>query len=198
MIEIDGSRGEGGGQILRTALALSAITKKECRISNIRKGREKPGLAQQHLLGAQVLSLLCQGKLEGDFLGSEELRFFPGKIKNGRQSFNIKVPAAGSITLLLQGLLPFCLLNESQIILDIEGGATDTFFSPTIDYFNYCFLKFLKKLGGKIEIEILKNKSASQVIYKSPKYQRYYNSIIRLSKKEQDKLKELLIKEWKL
>jgi RNA 3'-phosphate cyclase len=156
MIEIDGSRGEGGGQILRTALALSAITKKECHISNIRKERVNPGLTQQHLLGAQAMSLLCQGKLEGDFLGSKELRFFPGKIKNGRQSFNIKIPSSGSITLLLQGLLPFCLLNESPIILNIEGGASDTFFSPTIDYFNHCFLKFLKKMEGKIEIEILK------------------------------------------
>ncbi|MCX6764576.1 MAG: RNA 3'-terminal phosphate cyclase [Candidatus Nealsonbacteria bacterium] len=156
MIEIDGSHGEGGGQILRTALALSAITKKECRILNIRKGRERPGLAHQHLLEVQTLSLLCQGKLEGDFLGSKEIKFFPGKIKNGRQSFNIKVPAAESITLLLQGLLPFCLLSESPTTLIIEGGATDTFFSPTIDYFQYCFLRVLEKLGGKIEIEILK------------------------------------------
>ena len=155
MIEIDGSHGEGGGQILRTALALSAITKKECRILNIGKSRERPGLVHQHLLGAQVLSLLCQGKLEGDFPGSKELRFFHGKIKN-KQSFNIKMPAAGSITLLLQGLLPLCLLSEFPTTLIVEGGATDTFFSPTIDYFQYCFLRVLEKLGGKIEIEILK------------------------------------------
>jgi RNA 3'-phosphate cyclase len=154
MIEIDGSFGEGGGQILRTALSLSAITGKECRIFNIRKGREKPGLAYQHLLGAQNLSFLCQGKLEGDFLRSEELKFFPGKIKN-TNSFNIKIPTAGSITLLLQSLLPAVIFSSLPTKILIEGGATDTFFSPTIDYFKYCFSKILEKINIKIELKIL-------------------------------------------
>jgi len=155
MIEIDGSYGEDGSQILKTILALSAITEKDCYIFNIRKERESAGLTNQSLLEAQILSSLCQGRMEGDFLGSEKLKFFPGKIKK-TQSLNIKLSNTISSTLLLEALLPLCLLSDYPINLALEGGATDTFFSPTIDYFKYCFLKFIKKLGGKIEIEILK------------------------------------------
>ena len=76
MIEIDGSLGSGGGQILRTACALAAVTKKPCRVFNIRKNRPKPGLMPQHLLGIQALSQLCNGRLEGNFLASEEIKFY--------------------------------------------------------------------------------------------------------------------------
>ncbi len=76
MVEIDGSYGSGGGQILRTAVALAAITKKPCHVFNIRKGREKPGLMPQHLLGIQAIAQLCNCSLGGDYLGSEEIKFF--------------------------------------------------------------------------------------------------------------------------
>lgn len=152
MIEIDGSFGEGGGQILRTASALAAITRKNCRIFNIRKSRPKPGLAIQHLLGIQTLTQLSEGKLEGDCLGSEEIKFFPQGIKNN--DFYLKIETAGSITLLLQSLIPPALFATEPIKIVIDGGATDTFFSPTIDYFRFCFLKIFEKLGGKIDINI--------------------------------------------
>ncbi len=156
MVEIDGSYGSGGGQILRTACSLAAITKKPCHIFNIRKNRPRPGLAHQHLLGIQALARLCSGALEGDELGSQEIKFYPGEIDRGPTSVNVKIETAGSITLVLQTLIPAALFAQKPIEIYFEGGATETFFSPTIDYFRYVFLKILGKMGGKLEIEILK------------------------------------------
>ena len=162
MIQIDGSFGSGGGQIIRTACALSVATNKPCRIFNIRKSRPKTGLMPQHLLGVRALAQLCNGKLEGDELNSEEIKFYPGEIYKDRISINI--PTAGSIVLVLQGLIPatLCINPESPgkmqtpIKISFDGGATDTFFSPTIDYFRYVFLKSLNLTGIKTEINILK------------------------------------------
>ena len=170
IIEIDGAFGSGGGQILRTAISLSAVTKKPCHVFNIRRGRPKPGLMPQHLLGTQALAQLCSGVLEGDNLGSEEIKFYPGEIVRDRISINI--PTAGSITLVLQTLIPPSLFTRAiakgeeetlvsspaptSIKISFNGGATDTFFSPTIDYFQYVFLKILEKMGRKIEINILR------------------------------------------
>lgn len=154
MIEIDGSYLESGGQILRSAISLSAIKKNPCRVFNIRKTRPKPGLQTQHLLGIQALSQLCNGKLEGDYLGSEEIKFYPGDIDRERVSVNI--PTAGSISLVLQILIPPTLFAPEPIEIIFNGGATDTFFSPTIDHFQYIFLKILEKVGVKVEINTLK------------------------------------------
>jgi len=154
MIEIDGSFGEGGGQILRTATALSAVKKIPCRVFNIRKGREKPGLQTQHLLGLRALAELCNGKLKGDYLNSTEIEFYPGEIS--KEKITIKIPTAGSITLILQTLIPVSLFSKNPIEISFKGGATDTFFSPTIDHFRYVFLKILEKMGAKVEIEVIK------------------------------------------
>lgn len=154
MIEIDGSFGSGGGQILRTACALSTVTKKPCRVFNIRKSRPKPGLMPQHLLGIQALTRLCRGKLEGDELGSEEITFYPGEIDKDQVSINIRT--AGSITLILQTLIPPVLFAPNPVKIYFDGGATDTFFSPAIDYFKYVFLRILEKIDAKVEINILR------------------------------------------
>jgi len=154
MIEIDGSTGEAGGQILRTACALSTVTKKPVHVFNIRKSRPRPGLATQHLLGIQSLTQLCNGRLEGDKLGSQEIWFCPEEIKS--KDLHIKIDTAGSITLVLQTLILPALLAPSPIKIVFNGGATDTFFSPTMDYFQYVFLKILGKMGDKVEINILR------------------------------------------
>jgi len=168
IIEIDGSKYEGGGAILRVATALSAIFKKPCRVFNIRSNRPKPGLAIQHLLGIQALSQLCNGYLQGDELGSEEIKFYPGEIK--AEDLHIKIPSAGSITLALQTLIPAALQSSEPVKIIFDGGGTDVPFSPTIDYFSSVFLKILEKMGIKIELNILQRgyypKGGAKVIIK--------------------------------
>ncbi len=160
VVEIDGSFGSGGGQMLRSAISLSLISEKPCRIFNIRKKRPEPGLALQHLLGAQALAQFCNGRLEGDFLGSQEICFYPGK--NYQNRLTVNIPTAASLTLILQTLLPAALFAPLPVEININGGATDTFFSPTLDYFRLVFLKTLKKIiphentFGSIEIKTIK------------------------------------------
>jgi len=166
MVSINGGVLEGGGQILRTACALSVITKKPCRVFNIRKKRPKPGLMPQHLLGIRAITQLCNGGLEGDQLGSEEIKFYPGQTYRDRVS--VRIPTAGSITLVLQTLILPALFASAPVKITFDGGATDTFFSPTLDYFRYVFLKILEKMlapyrtegsgsgGAKIEINTQK------------------------------------------
>ena len=155
MIEIDGSFGKASGQIIRTACALSVITKKNCYIFNIRKSHSKPGLTTQDLSSIQALAKFCNGRLEGDCLGSEEIKFYPENIDEST-SIDIKIKSSESITLLLQALIPPCLSGSNPTTINIDGGATDTFFSPTIDYFEHCFLKILRKLKVRVDLSILK------------------------------------------
>jgi RNA 3'-phosphate cyclase len=152
MVEIDGSYLEGGGQIVRTTAALCAATGRACRIFNIRKNRPKPGLALQHLLGLQVLTRLCGGRLEGGAQGSTEIKFFPGPIKGGE--FPARIPTAGSITLVLQLLLIPALFADKPVTVVFEGGATDTHFAPTMDHFRFVFLEILSKMGPNVTVEI--------------------------------------------
>lgn len=146
LVEIDGSYGEGGGQILRTACALAAVMEKPCHIFNIRKNRPKPGLRLQHLLGLQALAQLSGARLVGDKINSEEIWYYPGDVKKAPSSINVEIGTAGSITLVLQTLLLPALFSKKPLIISFNGGATDTFFSPTIDYFQYVFLEILKKM----------------------------------------------------
>ena len=152
MVEVDGSHLEGGGQIVRTTAALCAVTGRACRIFNIRQSRPKPGLAWQHLLGLQALARLCRGKLEGGAQGSTDIKFFPGPIEGGE--LPVRIPTAGAITLVLQLLLIPALYADRPVTVFFEGGATDTFFAPTIDHFRFVFLEILKKMGPTVTMDI--------------------------------------------
>lgn len=151
MIEINGSHGEGGGQILRTALALSAIEKKPFKIFDIRAGRKKPGLAAQHLQCVEAMAQICDAEVQGAEIGSSSLKFYPGEIKSGDYCFEIKT--AGSTSLVLQTIfLPLSLANKPSSIT-IRGG-THVPFSPCFNYLKEHWLYYLKKIGLDAEIEI--------------------------------------------
>ena len=154
MIEIDGGYLEGGGQVLRTAIALSAITKTGVHIYNIRAGRKKPGLRPQHLCGIRFASLISNGKVDGLSIGSKEVTFIPGNIKGGEYLIDTKT--AGSVTLILQVLVPIGLYADTSLILEIKGG-TAVPFSPTVEYFRYLLHYFFKMMGGSIFLNTKKH-----------------------------------------
>lgn len=153
-ITIDGSYGEGGGQILRTACALSAVAGIPCHITNIRKSRRNPGLKLQHLVGIRSLGDLCNGKIVGDSLQSEEIYFYPGEVRP--TTLNLRIETAGSITLVLQTLLLPSFFAKGPVRINIQGGGTDTAFAPTIDYHRFVFLELLAKLGLRANVVIIK------------------------------------------
>jgi RNA 3'-terminal phosphate cyclase (ATP) len=144
MIEIDGSHGEGGGQVVRTAVALSAVTGKEIKVTNIRKNRPNPGLKQQHLKALEAAAKICRARVSGLFPGSSELFFAPVEITGGK--YNIDIGTAGSITLLLQCIMPALPFAKEKVELIVRGG-TDVAWSPTIDYLQHVTLRALEKLG---------------------------------------------------
>lgn len=148
MIEIDGSHGEGGGQILRTSLTLSALTGKPVRIRHIRSGRKTPGLKPQHLMSAHAAAQICGGKLVGAEPGAGELRLYPGRIKPGRYTFDVSTVtvSAGSTSLILQTvLLPLAFAGSASRVL-IKGG-THVAWSPSADYIRDVFLPALAPMG---------------------------------------------------
>ena len=152
LIQIDGSKDEGGGAIVRQALGLSVLTGKPVEVTNIRKNRPVPGLKAQHLHGINALQRLCDAKVAGNFVGSETLQFTPGELKGG--DLFIDIGTAGSITLLLQAIVLPVAFSPVKIKLKIKGG-TDVAWSPSIDYFQYVFLPVLNRFA-KASLKILK------------------------------------------
>ena len=155
MIDIDGSFGSGGGAILRTATALSAITGEEVRVYNIRAGRPNPGLQAQHLEGLKAIAELCDGKLRNVGPGSEEISFTPGKISS--KEINIKIGTAGSIGLIFQTLALPAGLAEREVTINVSGGATFGKWAPPLLTTRNILLPILGKMGYKADIKILKN-----------------------------------------
>ena len=153
LIEIDGSFGEAGGQIIRSSLTLSAITQKPVKIINIRAKRSKPGLQAQHLTACKAVRNVCRGTLENAELGSSELIFHPGEIVGGEYEFNIGT--AGSVTLVAQTLLPILLFAKKESKIKIIGG-THVIRSPSYDYFEKIFLPAITRFGVEANAKIIK------------------------------------------
>jgi RNA 3'-terminal phosphate cyclase (GTP) len=153
MIEIDGSYGEGGGQIVRTALALSCLTQKPFEVTNIRKGRCKGGLKAQHLHCVKGLEQLCSARTEGAEKGSERLYFEPGKM--AARHLDIDVGTAGSITLVLQSLLLPAYFADRTTKIRLTGGS-DTKWSMPVDYLKEVLLPQLRRYCESVELKVLK------------------------------------------
>ncbi|MGQ9787750.1 MAG: RNA 3'-terminal phosphate cyclase [Candidatus Hadarchaeaceae archaeon] len=153
MIEIDGSMGEGGGAVLRTALALGAVIRQPIRIFNIRARRDKPGLQAQHLCGVETLVKIARGEARGAALNSTELTFIPGEIKGGR--YRVEIGTAGSTTLVLQIIMPAAAFADGPVDIEIRGG-TDNPMAPPIDYFKNVTVPMLRRMGYRCEIDCLR------------------------------------------
>ena len=149
-IELDGRAGEGGGQILRTALALSALSGRAFRIRDIRAGREKPGLKRQHLAAVRAVADICAARTDGAELGSTELSFAPGKPRGG--SYRFDVGSAGSAVLVAQTVLPVLLRADVPAEVVVTGG-THVQFAPTWEFFAESFLPQVRAMGARVEAE---------------------------------------------
>ncbi len=152
-IVIDGSMGEGGGQILRTTIALSSVLLKPVKIINIRAKRKNPGLRPQHITAIRVAAALTDAKTKGVYVGSREIVFIPQRHKSGVFKFNIGT--AGSISLVMQAVLPIILFSPEKTCIDIIGG-TDVSWSPPIDYMRFVFRELIKKMGVEVTIKLLR------------------------------------------
>lgn len=152
LIEIDGSTGEGGGQIIRSAVSLASIFNKPVRIVNVRAKRKEPGLRPQHLQSVLASATLCNAKLTGATIGSTEIVYEP---KKPLKFFNepIDTGTAGSVTLIAQTIIPISIFNGTNLDIALFGG-TEVPNSPTVDYLDRIVLPIYRKLGAKIELKI--------------------------------------------
>jgi RNA 3'-phosphate cyclase len=153
MLKIDGSYGEAGGQILRTSVALSALTGTPCTITHIRAKRPTPGLKPQHLMGLKAAAQICHAETRGFHIGSEIIEFVPKKITGGE--YTIEIGTAGSVTLILQVLVPICLHAPEPVTLTVTGG-TDVKWSPSASYFQTVFCSLLKKMNAHVKFTVEK------------------------------------------
>lgn len=151
MLEIDGSYGEGGGQVLRTALSLSCLTGTPFRIRNIRLGRRKPGLMPQHLAAVRAVQVISGATVQDAGPGSTMLGFHPRTVQGG--TFEFHIGTAGSVTLLLQSLIPPLLCAGCTSLVTITGG-THVPFSPPADYLAEVFAPMLRRIGGEVRLTI--------------------------------------------
>jgi len=147
MIEIDGSQGEGGGQVVRTALAASLVTGQPIRITKIRAGREKGGLRRQHLAAVRAAGEIGRADVDGVKLGSRELVFQPRGIFPG--DFRFEVAGAGSTSLVLQTVLPALLIADGPSKIILEGGTHNPF-APPFEFLAKAYLPLLERMGPKV------------------------------------------------
>ena len=151
-LEIDGSEGEGGGQILRVATGLSAVTGKPIRVTNIRANRPNPGLKAQHLRSIEAVARLCNAHISGFSEGSTEIEFAPGELDHDHM--RIDIGTAGSIGLVFQSLMIPAVHTDKPLEFEVTGG-TDVSWSPSVTYFREVFCSFMKKMGIEAEVDVL-------------------------------------------
>ena len=152
-LKIDGGHGEGGGQIIRSAIVLSCITKQSIHLENIRKNRKIQGLRPQHLTAIKILQKVANAKVIGAEIGSTELKFIPGNIEN--LELVEDVGTAGSISLILQVLIPVVAISQKKLNLTIKGG-TDVLWSPSIDYTKHVLRSAYSRMGIEFSVELSK------------------------------------------
>ncbi len=150
-LEIDGAMGEGGGQVLRSALTLSICTGKAFRITQIRAARKKPGLQRQHLTAVRAARDICGAQVTGDKIGSTTLTFVPGEIQGGHYHFAIG--SAGSTTLVLQTILYPLLLTTSESHLTLTGGTHNPL-APPFDFLAQAWLPLLNRMGAVVKVTL--------------------------------------------
>lgn len=150
-IELDGAQGEGGGQILRTALSLAMCTGQPMRITNIRAKRQNPGLMRQHLTAVQAATQICGAEIEGDFVGSRQLSFKPGTVRGGHYAFSIGT--AGSCTLVLQTILPALLFADRLSRIELSGGTHNPM-SPPFHFLQRAFLPLLRRMDADVKLSL--------------------------------------------
>ncbi|MEJ2552521.1 MAG: RNA 3'-terminal phosphate cyclase [Gammaproteobacteria bacterium] len=153
MMEIDCSHGEGGGQLLRTAVAAAALTRTPVRLRGIRARRARPGLAAQHLTAVRAVAGLCGASVADAALGATEFDFYPGALRPGRYEWD--VGTAGSVTLVLQAALPLAIACGGAVHMRVTGG-TDVRAAPPLDYFLHVFLPLLARMGANIAATVLR------------------------------------------
>ena len=154
MIELDGSQGEGGGQILRSALALSILTGKPFKLVNVRANRKPPGLRPSHLTSVRAAAAVCRGHFTGGSVGSATLSFEPGELAAGTYRFD--VGTAGSTGLVLQTVyLPLALRGTADSRLTITGG-THVATSPCYHYLETTWVAYLRRMGIGVEVEMVR------------------------------------------
>lgn len=148
---VDGSFGEGGGQIIRTSLALSVITGKPFRVEKVRAGREKPGLRNQHLTAVLAAAQISDAQVDGATVGAQEFEFTPGKLRCGE--FKFLIGTAGSTTLVLQTVLPALMLADGPSNLYFEGGTHNPK-APPFDFLHRAFLPLINFIGPKVSVRL--------------------------------------------
>ncbi|MHC1601407.1 MAG: RNA 3'-terminal phosphate cyclase [Candidatus Nezhaarchaeales archaeon] len=153
LVEIDGSMLEGGGQILRMSIALSAVTGVPIKVFNIRAKRKDPGLKAQHMTAIKAVASLVDAEVKGLALKSQELFFKPRTIKSG--NFKFDVGTAGSTTLVLQSLLPAAAFAPSKVHVEVIGG-TDNPLAPPVDYIDSVLRPLVAKMGYAFEVNVLR------------------------------------------
>ena len=152
-LKINGGHGEGGGQIIRSSIVLSCITNQPIHLENIRKNRKEGALKAQHLTAIKILQKIANAEVIGAELGSTEIKFIPNKIESLELIEDIKT--AGSISLILQVLIPVVSIAQKKLTLIIKGG-TDVLWSPSMDYTQYVLKEAYSRMGIKFSIEVIK------------------------------------------